>query len=44
MKLEKWALLAEVISGIAILMTLVVLVSEVRTNGRLLERQVNMGV
>jgi len=32
MKLEKWALLAEVISGVAILVTLVLLVFEVRVN------------
>ena len=39
MKLEKWALIAEVISAVAILVTLVILVIDVRFNSRLLERQ-----
>jgi hypothetical protein len=42
MKLEKWALLAEVISGVAILTTLIVLVLDVRSNGRLMQRQLDM--
>ena len=35
-KLKEWALLAEVISGVAILVTLVFLVLEVRTNSELI--------
>jgi len=35
MKLEKWALLAEIISGLAIVVTLIVLILEVRTNTEL---------
>jgi hypothetical protein len=35
MKLEKWALIAEVIGSVAIVVTLVVLIAEVRTNTEL---------
>ncbi len=35
-KLKEWALLAEVISGVAILLTLVFLVLEIRTNSELI--------
>ena len=35
MKLEKWALLAEVVSGTAIILTLVILIIEVRANSEL---------
>jgi len=42
MKLKKFALLAEIASGAAILVTLAVLVVEVRTNGALLQRQIEL--
>lgn len=42
MKLERWAHIAEITSGIAIVVTIIVLIFEVRTNNSLLERQLNM--
>ena len=40
MELKKFALIAETVGGIAILITLVILVAEIRSNTRLIERQI----
>ena len=42
MKLEKWALIAEVVSGLAVVLTLVFVLFEIRTNNDFLERQLNL--
>ena len=40
MELRKLAFLAEILGGIAILITLTILVTEIRSNSRLIERQI----
>ena len=42
MELKKLALLAEIVGGIAILITLIILVAEIRSNSRLVERQITL--
>ena len=42
MKLEKWALIAEVVSGLAVVLTLIFVLLELRTNNDFLERQLNL--
>ena len=41
-KLEKWAHISEIVGGIAIVVTIAVLIVEVRTNSALLERQIEL--
>ena len=41
-KLSDWAHIAEIVSGIAIVVTIVVLISEVRSNSGLLQRQIEI--
>ena len=40
MKLEKWALVAEIVGSVAIVVTLVFLIAEIRANSQLTERQI----
>ena len=41
-RLERYALIADIVSGAAIVVTIVVLILEVRTNSALLERQIEL--
>jgi hypothetical protein len=40
MKLEKWALIAEIVGGAAVLLTVIFVLIELRANSALLERQI----
>ena len=42
LKLSDWASIAEIVSGIAIVVTIVVLIFELRSNSSLLERQIEL--
>ncbi len=39
MKLEKWALIAEVVGGLAVVATLIVLIAEIRSNTEAISAQ-----
>ena len=41
-KLERYAHVAEIVSGVAIVITIIVLIFEVRINSALLERQIDL--